>query len=202
MKNSIRLALVTVVPTALLALLTACGSPGAAPTGATATPSVTRMSESGAAHNDADIAFAQMMVIHHEGAIEMAGLAERVGSSSGVRALAGRIRAAQGPEIDQMRGWLKAWGEPAPEDSDMAGMGHGGMEMGGLDQQAAMDQLRKLDGEAFDKAFLAVMIEHHQGALTMANQEVANGENADAVALATTIIAAQQKEIAEMQALS
>ena len=202
MKNSIRLALVTVVPTALLALLTACGSPGAAPTGTMATPSVARMSESGAAHNDADIAFAQMMVIHHEGAIEMAGLAERVGSSSGVRALAGRIRAAQGPEIDQMRGWLKAWGEPAPEDSDMAGMGHGGMEMGGLDQQAAMDQLRKLDGEAFDKAFLAVMIEHHQGALTMANQEVANGENADAVALATTIIAAQQKEIAEMQALS
>ena len=84
----------------------------------------------------------------------------------------------------------------------MAGMGHDGMEMGGLDQQAAMDELIKLDGEAFDKAFLTVMIEHHQGALTMANQEIVKGENPDAVALATTIIAAQQKEIAEMQDLS
>ena len=203
MKNNTRLALITVVPAALLALLTACAPPVAAPSGTTATPSVTQASAGSAAlHNEADTTFAQMMVIHHEGAIEMAGLAEKDGSSSEVRALAGRIKAAQGPEIDQMRGWLQAWGEPAPEDSEMAGMGHGGMEMGGLDQQEAMDQLMKLDGKAFDNAFLTLMIEHHQGALTMANQEVANGENAEAVALATTIIAAQQKEIAEMQALS
>ena len=201
--NSTRLALITVVPTALLALLTACAPPVAAPTGTTATPTATRTSDSDAAlHNEADTTFAQMMVIHHEGAIEMASLAEKEGSSSEVRSLAGRIRAAQGPEIDQMRGWLQAWGEPAPEDSEMAGMGHDGMEMGGLDQQAAMDELIKLDGEAFDKAFLTVMIEHHQGALTMANQEIVKGENPDAVALATTIIAAQQKEIAEMQDLS
>ncbi|MGV8910900.1 MAG: DUF305 domain-containing protein [Propionicimonas sp.] len=201
--NITRLALITVVPTALLALLTACAPPVASPTGTTATPSVTRTSEGTAAvHNEADTTFAQMMVIHHEGAIEMAGLAEKEGSSSAVRSLAGRIRAAQGPEIDQMRGWLTAWGEPAPEDSGMAGMGHEGMDMGGLDQQAAMDQLMKLNGEAFDKAFLTLMIQHHQGALTMATQEVDGGENADAIALATTIIAAQQKEIAEMQALS
>ena len=199
--NSTRLALITVVPTALLVMLAGCAAPVAATTGTTA-PSVTQNTDSTAGpHNEADATFAQMMVIHHEGAIEMATLAEKNGTSSEVRSLAARIRAAQGPEIDQMRGWLKAWGEPAPEDSDMAGMGHDGMEMGGLDQQAAMDELMKLGGEAFDKTFLTLMIQHHQGALTMANQEVTNGENTEAVALAKVIIAAQQKEIAEMQAL-
>ena len=201
--NSTRLALISVVPSALLALLTACAPPVAAPTGTTAAPSVSRSGErTTAPRNDADTTFAQMMVIHHEGAIEMAGLAERDGGSSEVRSLAGRIRAAQGPEIDLMRGWLQQWGDPAPEDSDMAGMDHDGMDMGGLDQQAAMEQPKRLDGEAFDKAFLTLMIEHHKGALTMANKEVTEGENADAVALAKLIIAAQQKEIAEMQALS
>jgi uncharacterized protein (DUF305 family) len=45
------------------------------------------------------------------------------------------------------------------------------------------------------------MIQHHQGALTMAEQQVANGSNGDAIALAKTIISAQQKEIAEMESL-
>ena len=202
--NSTRLALITVVPAALLAMLAGCASPVAATTGTTTAPSVTQQSSESAAgpHNQADTTFAQMMVIHHEGAIEMATLAEKNGSSGEIRSLAGRIRAAQGPEIAQMRGWLQKWGEPAPEDSDMAGMGHEGMDMGGLDQQAAMDELTKLAGEEFDKTFLTLMIQHHQGALTMANQEVADGENTEAIALAKLIISAQQKEIAEMQALS
>ena len=79
-----------------------------------------------------------MMVIHHGGAIEMAALAESNATTAEVRSLATRIRDAQGPEIDQMRGWLQAWGEAAPEDADMGGMGHGGMDMGGMDQQQAM----------------------------------------------------------------
>ena len=106
--KSTRLALIAVVPTALLTMLAGCAAPVTATTGSSA-PSVTQNAESTAGpHNDADATFAQMMVIHHEGAIEMATLAEKDGSSSEVRSLAGRISAAQGPEIDQMRGWLKA----------------------------------------------------------------------------------------------
>jgi len=200
--NSTRLALITALPTVLLVMFAACASPAAAPTGTAAPPSTTRTGgTSVAAHNDADTTFAQMMVIHHEGAIEMAGLAETDASSSEVRELAGRIRAAQGPEIAQMRGWLQAWGEPAPEDSDMAGMDHGGMDMGGLDQRAAMDKLEKMRGQSFDETFLRLMIQHHQGALIMASEEVANGKNAEAVALAKAILSAQEREIAEMQAM-
>jgi uncharacterized protein (DUF305 family) len=187
-----RLAQVAAIPAALLVLIAGCASPNAATPAATGTA---------AAHNDADTTFAQMMVIHHEGAIEMAALTETKAETPEVRDLATRINAAQGPEIDRMRGWLKEWGEPTPEDADMGGMGHDGMDMGGLDQEAATDELDQLDGTAFDRRFLTLMIQHHQGALTMAEQQVANGSNGDAIALAKTIISAQQKEIAEMESL-
>jgi len=187
-----RLAPIVAIPAALLVLMGGCASPNAAAPPASGTA---------AAHNDADTTFAQMMVIHHEGAIEMAALAETRTDSTEVRDLAARIKAAQGPEIDRMRGWLEQWGEPAPEDADMGGMGHDGMDMGGLDQQAVMDELDTLDGAAFDRRFLTLMIQHHQGALIMAEQEVAEGSNEPAIALAKDIILAQQKEIAEMEGL-
>lgn len=194
-----RLVQILAIAAASATLLVACGSQASAPTtsartgGAVATPA--------AAHNDADTTFAQMMIIHHEGAVEMADLAEKTAESSGVRSLASRIKGAQGPEIDQMRGWLQEWGEPAPEDSDMTGMGHGGMDMGGLDQQAAMEELEKLTGRNFDQRFLTLMIQHHEGAITMARQQIADGENEAAIGLAEAIVSAQEKEIAEMQGL-
>ena len=63
-------------------------------------------------HNDADTMFAQMMIVHHEGAIEMAEAALTNAGSAEIKALAERISAAQGPEIDQMTSWLQAWGVP------------------------------------------------------------------------------------------
>lgn len=196
----VRVAQVAAIVAASAILLVACGSPAGAPaTSATSasgggTTAVTQ-------HNAADTKFAQMMTIHHEGAVEMAALAEKTAASSEVRSLAGRIRSAQGPEIDQMRGWLEQWREPAPEDSDMAGMGHGGMDMGGLDQQEAMDELKTLAGNDFDQRFLTLMIQHHEGAITMAEQQTADGENEAAIGLAVAIISAQEEEIAEMKGL-
>lgn len=196
----IRVAQIAAIAVASATLLVACGSPASTPA-----TSATTASGGGttavAQHNAADTTFAQMMVVHHEGAVEMAELAEETAESSEVRSLASRIKGAQGPEIDQMRGWLEEWGEPAPEDSDMGGMGHGGMDMGGLDQQAAMDELTKLTGSDFDQRFLTLMIQHHEGAISMAEQQIADGENEAAIGLAEAIISAQQKEIAEMQGL-
>ena len=45
------------------------------------------------------------------------------------------------------------------------------------------------------------MIQHHEGAVEMAQEEVDNGQNSDAVALAETIIEAQTTEIATMKDL-
>ena len=81
-------------------------------------------SGSAAGHNDADVAFAQQMIPHHQQAVEMAQLAETRAESAEVKNVAAEIKAAQDPEIETMTGWLESWGEDVP-DEDMSGMDHG-----------------------------------------------------------------------------
>lgn len=169
-------------------------------------------------HNQADITFTQQMSVHHQGAITMADLAATRASSSKVKTLAVHITAAQAPELKEMAGWLAAW---AP-DTDMNGMpnktaasmgGMGGMASGvagsgtsgapsampGMMTDAQMAQLMAATGTAFDKLFLQMMIVHHQGALTMAKAETAQGQNPAALTLAKSIIASQTAQITQMQ---
>ncbi|GAA2340390.1 DUF305 domain-containing protein [Dactylosporangium salmoneum] len=150
-----------------------------------------------AAFNDADVMFAQMMIPHHQQAVEMAALAGTRAAAPEVKTLAGQIKAAQDPEIQAMRGWLTAWGRPAPTASHgMGGMNHGGMP--GMMSDADMTELEAATGNDFDKRFCTMMIAHHQGAIAMAEDELANGASSDAKALAQKIIAAQQAEIDTM----
>ena len=153
------------------------------------------------AHNDADVAFVQGMLPHHEGALRMAQLADGRASDPRVIDLANRIEAAQGPEIETMTGWLEAWGEPLPED-DMGGMDHGsgGMDMEGMSEED-MTALDSSSGAEFDRMFLEMMIPHHQGAVDMAETEIADGSNPDAVDMAREIVESQTAEIEEMQTL-
>ena len=151
------------------------------------------------AHNDADTMFAQMMIVHHEGAIEMADLAVENAGSEEVRSLAEGISAAQGPEIEQMTSWLEAWGEDTAPMGGMEGMDHGGMDMEGMSQEEAMGELEGLSGAEFDRRFLELMTAHHEGAVEMSEAELADGENPQALELAQKIIDDQQAEIAKMQ---
>lgn len=196
----------------LTATLAACADQGATPPAATTSPtgstsatatesesaSASASSEVSADHNDQDTTFAQMMIIHHEGAIEMSQLAIERAETPEVVALAERIAEAQGPEIEEMTAWLSAWGE------DVSPGGHGGMDMGGMDmngmsQEEMMTQLDGMSGADFDQAFLEAMIAHHEGAIGMSEQQLAEGQNPDALMLAEKIIADQQTEITEMQ---
>lgn len=153
------------------------------------------------AHNDADTEFAQMMIIHHEGAIEMAQLVAEKGSTEEVRALGERIAAAQGPEIETMSGWLEAWGEDQPDEADMTDMGHGGMDMEGMSQEEVMAELSGLTGIDLDRRFLELMVDHHRGAIEMAEEHREAGENPEALQLAGKIIDDQTIEITEMSNL-
>lgn len=155
--------------------------------------------EAASEHNDADTQFAQMMIVHHEGAVEMAELAAEQATTPEVKELAEAIADAQGPEIELMSGWLEAWGEDEPDHMDMGGMDHGGMDMDGMDQQEAMDHLHGMSGADFDRRFLELMTAHHQGAIEMAEEELADGQNPDALGLAQKIVDDQTAEIAEMR---
>lgn len=165
-------------------------------------------SSGSAGFNNADVTFAQAMTPHHQQAVEMADMALKQGKNAKVLDLAKRIKAAQDPEIVKLQGWLKKWGgSPSTGDSgssmhDSGSSMHGSMTMGeGMMSAKDMAQLSKATGAEFDKMFLAMMIGHHQGAVTMAKTELKDGKSTEAKSLATSIINAQETEIAEMKSL-
>ena len=109
--------------------------------------------------------------------------------------LAQRIKDAQGPEIDRMNSWLETWGA-----SDMSGMDHGA-SMDGMLSEEDLQALEAADGPTASKLFLQQMIEHHEGAVKMAETQLSEGKNPDALELAQQIIDAQTVEIQEMRDL-
>jgi uncharacterized protein (DUF305 family) len=150
--------------------------------------------------NDADVEFAQGMIPHHEQAIAMSEIAldPASGASQEVVDMASQITAAQDPEIELMTGWLAAWEQPVEMDTSD---GHDMADMPGMMSAEEMDGLDTMSGADFDSAWLAMMIEHHEGAIEMAEEVQDAGNNADVLALAEEIVTAQRQEIDEMNAL-
>ena len=149
--------------------------------------------------NASDVMFAQMMIPHHEQAIEMSDIAldPTTGAGERVRELATAIKAAQDPEIAEMTSLLGGWGmstemDPSMDHSDM---------MSGMLTLDELDELADLRGEAFDRAWLEAMIRHHEGAIDMAEDVLADGTDASMRSLAERIIAAQRAEIDVMRTL-
>ena len=195
MRNAHRLAIPAAA--AVVLALSACGSgddashgsmSGMGGTPAATSPSVVATGASG------DVAFAQMMIPHHEQAVEMATLAlEHDTASEDVKALARQIEAAQDPEIQTMKQWLSQWGA-----TTSAPMDHGS---DGMMTQEQMKSLMSASGAEFNRMWLTMMIAHHEGAVAMAQDVLATTDNADVKELATAIVEAQQKEIATMQGM-
>jgi uncharacterized protein (DUF305 family) len=179
---------------------------------ATAAPTTTQNAE---AHNDADVMFAQHMIPHHQQAIEMSDmLLTKQGIDPRVTELAKQIKAAQGPEIEQMQGWLTQWGNPQMPTPSGDMSGHGNMPgmsgmpsmsgmpgMAGMMSDEDMTALQNAQGVEASKLFLTQMITHHEGAITMAQTEIKDGQYPAAVELARSIVAAQQKEIDTMKGI-
>ena len=153
--------------------------------------------------NHDDLAFMQMMVPHHQQALEMAELAESRADSPEVAGLAARIEAAQGPEILLMAGWLAEQGVevPGPSDDpsawDHSSHGHSGMA-GMLDAEQ-MAALAEAEGVEFDRLFLEGMISHHEGAVEMALDVLTGGQDQRVLELADDVNAGQSAEIARMR---
>ncbi|PNH85158.1 DUF305 domain-containing protein [Arthrobacter sp. AFG20] len=155
-----------------------------------------------AEHNAADVMFAQMMIPHHAQAVEMSDMMlAKKDIPAEVTALATKIKAAQGPEIETMTGWLTSWNEPthAPSGHDMSTHGAGGM--GGMMSDADMKKLDAAQGAEAAKLFLTQMIAHHEGAIVMAKTETTGGKNPEAINLSKAIVTAQEAEIQDMRAL-
>lgn len=146
--------------------------------------------------NDADVEFAQQMIPHHAQAVDMAQMVPDQGVSPELVELAGAVEAAQQPEIDQMTAMLERWGEAVPP-TDLGE--HGSMAMEGMMSMEDMDALAAMTGPEFDQMWLTMMIEHHEGAIAMAETELAEGSDEEARMLAQDIIDAQRAEIRQME---
>lgn len=171
--------------------LTGCAA-GTAP----ATPDASASAATTATYNDADVTFAQGMIPHHEQAIAMSDvLLAKDDVDPRVVELAEAITAAQQPEIDRLHAMLEAWGADPGE-----GMEHGG-HGSGMMSEADMDALEAASGADASRLFLEQMIEHHEGAVAMAETEVASGVATDAIEMAQAIIDAQRAEIDQMREL-
>jgi uncharacterized protein (DUF305 family) len=185
-------------------------------TSTSATAAATTSAPGAQAHNDADVMFSQHMIPHHQQAIEMSDiLLAKQGIDPKVTELATKIKAAQDPEIQQMRGWLDEWGNPPmspmpsgdmpmpsgdmnmPEHGGMPGMSSGQ----GMMSEQDMTSLKNAQGVEASRLFLTQMTKHHQGAITMAQREISDGQYPPAVEMARTIVATQQQEIDTMNGI-
>ena len=195
MKKTLASAVLAVITTVTL---TACGDDApAARSGSSSLPTGV---------NDADVTFAAEMIQHHAGAHALVDMTAGRDLDPEVHALAEGIRMAQAPEIETMSDWLQEWGQPVPEtvrDHANAHGGHGGGDTGsdmpGMLSDEEMAELAGASDAEFEDAWLRAMIEHHRGAIEMAETEHADGQNSDAVELAKKIATEQAAEIDKMQ---
>lgn len=159
-------------------------------------------------YNDADVSFATDMIQHHAQALQMVDLCLGRDLDPKIAALADEIRTEQTPEIEQMVDLLNRWDkQPIPATSRDHANAHGGgdahtdLSMPGMMSNNDMKALEAAPGDDFEAMWVAVMIEHHQGAIEMASTEASDGEDKKAKALAAAMVASQQTQPKMMQEL-
>ena len=133
-----------------------------------------------------EITFLKEMVSHHQSAVDMAKMVAIHTKRPELIKMATSIIADQQKEIGEMTAWLKTWYEQKPDEMAMVMPG--------------MDKLQAAKGAEFDRLFLSMMAEHHQGAVDMAKLVDGRAEHAELKTLAEIIIKAQTQEIAQMKA--
>jgi uncharacterized protein (DUF305 family) len=142
-----------------------------------------------------DGAFLTAMVPHHQAAVEMADLARVRAKHPEIEKLAGEIIDAQNREVlDMTFAHQRIFGEPLPD----RGMAHGGLGLSESEMGMSMDMGELENSREFDRTFIDMMIRHHQGAIRMAQAQLQRGEDPELKALARAIVAAQSREIEQM----
>jgi uncharacterized protein (DUF305 family) len=157
-----------------------------------------------------DQQFIDMMVPHHEGAVEMARIAEQRSQRPEIRQMAADILRTQASEIEQLRGWRRAWfgsdqtppmskmpmvdGMKMPAEGGHAKHGRSGSSSQTMEMAADVEKLRSAP-EPFDRAFIDAMIPHHQDAIEASKAASSRAQRDEIKALARAITEAQQREV-------
>jgi uncharacterized protein (DUF305 family) len=188
MRSRVPLLAAVVVMVAATAILAGCGSKSnesvKTPTTSSSVPF--------------DRAFIDAMVPHHRSAIEMAKVAQRAGlSSPELNGIALNIIDSQQQEIDRMLAWREKWYGSTKLDPNA------GNELGMSAADMGMNHdMKDLQGSNVDGMFASMMIDHHEGAIKMAQLALPKSQHPEIKMLAREIIAAQRREIKIMKPLA
>ncbi|HEX4933103.1 MAG TPA: DUF305 domain-containing protein [Gemmatimonadaceae bacterium] len=151
----------------------------------------------GAPYTAADVEFMQGMIAHHAQAIHMSRMAEAHGANPRVLRLATKIDQSQVAEIRIMQQWLRSYEQEAPDTSSWRTM-----RMAGMLTESQLKELDAAKGVAFDRAFLVLMIQHHEGAIQMVKELFATpgaGQEVDVNVFANDVVSVQTAEIGVMR---
>jgi uncharacterized protein (DUF305 family) len=172
------------------------------------------------ANASAEAGFARDMQVHHQQGVELAMIIRDLTDDDATRLLGYDIATAQAQQSGQMYGWLAEWGLPQagpepsmtwmtrPADEGTSHDGHGsgdggahepGEPMPGLATSEQIAELRSLEGVEAERMFLELMIEHHRGAVEMAEAVLARSDYPVVVSLAEAIVRSQESEIGLME---
>jgi uncharacterized protein (DUF305 family) len=189
-----------------------CGGGGSSDGGADAQDS--RTAPNGDVFNTTDVKFAKSAIPHHAQAVQMVIIAQGRPLDAKAATLAEAIRDEHVVEVEKMSDWLTAWGEQVPETSlshanaghDEDGLGEGSDAAGASNVPGAvaakdMSALEKASDEEFQDTWLAMMLEHHQGAVELARQEQRQGIFGPAIKLAAEIETVQGRQIETIEDL-
>jgi len=144
-----------------------------------------------------DQRFLDQMIVHHQGAVMSAQMMIADSARPELRDLAQRIITGQQREINQMRQWRQDWYGTAASGT-LPGMMNGGMTGAAMMNREQMRQMMGANAD-FDRMFLQMMIPHHEAAIAMAQQALAQAEHSEIKTLAQGIITTQRAEVGEMQ---
>jgi uncharacterized protein (DUF305 family) len=153
----------------------------------------------GAGYTAADVEFLQGMIAHHGQAIFMSRMAAGRQADPRVQKLAAKIDQSQVAEIRIMQDWLRRNAQPVPDGASWRGM-----RMPGMLTVAQLDSLDAARGGAFDRAYLRLMIQHHEGALLMVKELLATpgaAQDVDVSVFADDVVSVQTAEIGAMRRL-
>ncbi|MDZ4814781.1 MAG: DUF305 domain-containing protein [Verrucomicrobiota bacterium] len=150
---------------------------------------------------DFDVDFANMMIPHHQSAVDMAQSYLPKGEDEKIKTIAKNIIDSQKKEIEELK-TMTANHTPSAKKDEHAGAGHAGGEQNKLveSMNKMMNEMKgmKMTGDA-DKDFVMMMIPHHQSAVDMAENEISHGKHAEMKKFAQKVIDSQSKEIKEFK---
>lgn len=184
----------------LIFALAGCGTAAETLGGSAATKPASISGHANAENNAADVRFALRMITHHRQTLQLASLMQdKENVSDEIRSLAIKTASIHEPETAQLEGMLRAWGELDSTTQSQRKHASGAHQLPGMVDDSEIARLASLKGERASRTFLKLMIDHHQATIKVAEAELADGSNAEAIALARTIAETQRQELGRMR---